>query len=92
MLVFKALIEHDSQRKIHFHINVLLTAVNIAKITYCLSTDKSERKAFSMSHVKALYYNQFLIDRFLIEFGINPNTKKNKERIRQLNKIGLIVA
>jgi len=81
-----------SENKIHFHINASLTAVNIAKITHWLSIDKSERKAFSMSNVKTLYHNQLLIDRFLIEFEINPNTKKNKERIRQLNNIGLIAA
>lgn len=66
--------------------------MNIAKITYWLSIDKSERKAFSMSNVKALYHNQLLNDRFFLVFGFTLNTKKNNERIRSLNNIGLIVA
>ena len=72
-----------SKNKIHFHINASLTAVNIAKITHWLSIDQSERKAFSMSHIKDLYHNQLLIERFLIEFGINPNTKKKKNQAAQ---------
>ncbi len=81
-----------SENKINFHINASLTAVNIAKVTHWFSLAKCERMAFSMSNVKTLYHNQLLIDHFLDKFGINPNTKKNKEKIRQLNKLGLIAA
>lgn len=81
-----------SENKIHFHINASLTAVNIAKVTHWFSIAKSKRMVFSMSDVKTLYHNQLLTDRFLDKFGINPNTKKNKEKIRQLNKLGLIAA
>ncbi|WP_180327429.1 transposase [Labilibaculum manganireducens] len=81
-----------SENKIHFHINTSLTAVNIAKVSHWLNTNKSERTAFSMSDIKTLHHNQLLMDRFLIVFGINPNTKKNKEKVRQLNNFGLIAA
>ncbi len=81
-----------SENKLHFHFNTSLTAVNLAKTAHWLKTPKQERGAFSMASVKTMYHNHLLLDRFLTMFAINPNSKKNKNRIRQLTKFGVIAA
>ena len=81
-----------SENKLNFHFNTSLTAVNLAKTAHWLKTPKEERGAFSMASVKTVYHNQLLLDRFLDMFAIDPNNKKNKNRIRQLTKFGVIAA
>lgn len=81
-----------SENKLHFHFNASLTAVNLAKITHWISIPKQERKAFSMSDVKTLYHNELLLNRFFTVFGISPNLKKNKDKIRELLYYGAIAA
>lgn len=81
-----------SKNKLHFHINAALSAVNIAKVSHWLSIPEEQRKQFSMADVKTQYYNQLMLDRFISKFGIDPNTRKNKEKIRQLLKTGCIAA
>ena len=81
-----------SQNKLHFQFNASLTAVNLAKITHWLSIPKHQRKAFSMSDVKTMYHNQLLLNRFFTVFGIRPDLKKNKNKIRELLFYGAIAA
>ena len=73
-----------SINKLHFHWNVSLTCVNLAKVTHWLSIAKSERKAFSMEQVKTIYHNELLLKRFFDVFAIRPNLTKNKQKIKQL--------
>ena len=81
-----------SENKLHFHFNASLTAVNLAKVAHWISIPKQERKAFSMSNVKTMYSNQLLLNRFFSVFGILPNLKKNKTKIRELMDYGAIAA
>lgn len=81
-----------SENKLHFHFNSSLTAVNLAKVTHWLSIPKHERRAFSMSDVKTMYHNQLLLNQFFSVFGISPNLKKNKSKIRKLIYYGAIAA
>lgn len=81
-----------SKNKLHFHFNTSLTSVNIAKITHWLPVPKNERKAFSISDVKTMYHNEMLLNRFIRVFGIRPNLKKNKNKIRELISYGAIAA
>ncbi len=78
--------------KLNFHFNTSLTALNLDKTAHWLKTPKEERETFSMASVKTVYHNQLLLDRFLDMFAIDPNSKKNKNRIRQLPKFGVIAA
>ena len=81
-----------SENKLHFHFNSSLTAVNLAKVTHWLSIPKNERRAFSMSDVKTMYHNELLLNQFCSVFGISPNLKKNKSKIRKLIYYGAIAA
>lgn len=77
-----------SENKLNFHFNTALTAVNIAKITHWLTIQKEDRGAFSIADVKTRYHNKLLLDIFIEAFAINTNSKKNKNKIRQLANIG----
>ncbi len=80
------------ERKKDFHFNTSLTTINLAKISHWLSEPKEKRGPFSMLDIKTVYHNDLQINRFVCKFGINPNTKKNKHRIRQLSCFGKIAA
>ena len=78
-----------SKNKLNFHFNLALTSVNLAKMKW-LDMRKHESESFSMANFKTLCNNELLLNRFLSVFAINPNTTKNKQRIKELCKYGLI--
>ena len=78
--------------KLHFHFNASLTAINIAKISHWLPVPKDERRAFSMSDIKTMYYNDLLLDRFISMFGLSPYISKNRNIIMKLREYGKISA
>jgi hypothetical protein len=78
-----------SKNKLNFHFNAALTTVNLAKIQW-LDNQESANEPFSMANFKTFYHNKLLLDRFLSVFAINPNTTKNKQKIKELAKYGLI--
>ena len=87
--------EARCENKLNFHWNMSLTTINIAKIAHWIpkyDDKKKENKGFSMSDVKTLYNNKLMIDRFIRMFGINPELKKNKFKIKQLLRFGKIAA
>ena len=84
--------EARSENKLDFHFNASLATVNLAKIPHWICEPKEKRGPFSMADVKTVYHNDLLIDRFIRKFGINPNTRKNKLRLRQLSCFGKIAA
>lgn len=84
--------EARSANKLHFHFNTSLSSVNLVKMAHWLSLPKTERGAFSMADAKNIYHNELQVDRFIRKFGINPNTKKNKQKIKQLIYYGCIAA
>jgi hypothetical protein len=78
------------KKKLNFHVNASLTAVNIAKAEHWLSIPKEERVAFSMANIKTLYHNELLLKRFFCAFGLNPHTLKNQHKVKDLLDIGKI--
>jgi hypothetical protein len=80
-----------SENKLNFHFNAALTAVNLAKVDW-LNTKNDENSQFSMSDYKTMYNNELLLKTFIERFGINPNTKKNKNIIAELRNWGKIAA
>jgi len=80
-----------SENKLYFHFNAALTTVNLAKMHW-LDTRKTESEPFSMANFKTLCHNKLLLDRFILTFAINPKLKKNKHKINELCKYGLIAA
>jgi len=88
-------LEHCQARnlkKLYFHFNAALTAVNMAKVSYWLPIPKEKRGAFSMADIKTLCHNELLIKRFFGLFAIRPNLTKNKEKIRKLMYYGIRAA
>ena len=81
-----------SKNKLYFHHNMSLTSVNIAKFVHWVSIPKHKRESFSMSSIKTLYHNELLLNRFISTFGISPNKRKNKHKINELLKFGVIAA
>lgn len=80
------------EKKLNYHFNTSLTAINIAKITYWITVSKDKRGPFSMSTIKTLMNNELLLKRFFDVFGISPNTSKNKAKFEKLLKWGAIAA
>ena len=80
-----------SQNKLNFHFNAALTAVNLAKVEW-LNTKNEDNSQFSISDYKTMYNNELLLKTFIERFGINPNTKKNKNIIDELRNWGKIAA
>jgi hypothetical protein len=81
-----------SEKKLDFHFNIALSAINIAKVVHWLALPKEQRKAFSMNDIKTMNHNALLIERFFIKFGINPNLPKNQNHVRELIYYGTIAA
>lgn len=84
-----------STNKLHFHWNMSLTAINLAKILHWVPlVDKQSNAAipFSMRDVKTLYHNKLLLDLFIRKFGIDPELRKNRIKIEQILKFGRIAA
>ena len=81
-----------SKEKIHTHVNVSLTAVSIAKVAHYLCLPKQQRGAFSISSIKTQYFNEHLLHRFFIGFGIDPETYKKSQSYKELYQYGCIAA
>jgi hypothetical protein len=81
-----------SKEKLHFHCNMSLTAVSLAKAVHWLSIPKEKRKAFSMANVKTMNHNELLLNRFLCVFGLKPNILKNNQNVKELLLYGTIAA
>ena len=84
--------EARSANKLDFHFNASLTSLNLVKMAHWMTVPKNERGPFSMADAKNMYHNELQLNRFIRTFGINPNTKKNKHKIRQLTYYGCIAA
>jgi len=79
-------------RKLHFHFNSSLTAINIAKVAHWLTEPKETRGAFSMADIKTMYHNTLLLNRFFEVFAVSPNSIKNANAVKELINFGKIAA
>lgn len=76
------------EKKLHFHFNISLSAINIAKIIHWLPIPISERKSFSLNDIKTLNHNALLLERFFVVFAVNPNSPKNIKAVKELLYFG----
>ena len=81
-----------SEKKLNFHFNASLTAVNLAKVEHWLSVPKEKRVAFSMADIKTMYHNALLLDRFIKVFAIPLDKLKNINNVKELINFGKIAA
>ena len=72
------------EKKLHFHFNISLTAVNIDKAVHWYSIPKQDRKDFSLADVKVINHNILLLEQFFAMYATNPNILKNKQNFKEL--------
>ena len=77
-----------NKKKIYFHWNTSLSAVSLAKAAH----KPKKGKPFSMASIKALYFNELMLDLFFSNFEINPELMKNHKRLDKLLSFGVIRA
>lgn len=81
-----------SEKKLHFHFNASLTAINLAKVEHWFSLHQEQRGAFSMSDIKTMYHNTLLLQRFIELFAIPAYKLKNNQNVKELINFGKIAA
>lgn len=79
-----------SENKLHFHFNMALTTVGLAKAAHYL--DKEEDLSFSLADIKTSYFNELMLNLFLSNFHIDTELKKNKDAINKILNFGKIAA
>jgi hypothetical protein len=88
-------LEHCQSRQaeaLDFHINASLTAVSMAKALHWFSRPADQRGPFSMADIKTQYFNELLLDRFFVAYGLNPHHAKNHHAYKSLFELGKIAA
>lgn len=73
-----------SINKIDSHLNLALSAVNVAKVEQGVSTDK----AFSMANAKVLNHNKLLLDKFISILPKAVELDENHPKVRELYTFG----
>ena len=73
--------------KLSFHFNASLTAVNLAKLTA-----KKRNIPYSMTSIKAMIHNAYLLERFICVSGIKPNKRLNERLVRELIEFAAVAA
>lgn len=81
-----------SKEKLNFHFNAALTTVSIAKAIFFLDLNEHQGTTFSMRNVKTWFLNRLMVERFLSNFEIDPNTAKNNPIYLKLLSWGRIAA
>lgn len=81
-----------SVNKLECHVNLSLSAVNIAKVESGLHTDAAQRVPFSMASGKTRYHNQLLLDRFMCILPQEAKMHISQSQVRQLYSFGCIAA
>lgn len=81
-----------SENKLHFHFNLSLTMIGIAKIPQLAQQKNEPKKAFSIANIKTKHSNERFLDLFLSKYQIDPNSHKNKMIYHELSKFGEIAA
>ena len=81
-----------NEKKLHYHFNMSLSSVNIAKAAHYLSVKKGERNSFSLADIKTCYFNELMLNFFLSNLDIQPELIKNKNVFKKLLNFGKIAA
>jgi hypothetical protein len=77
---------------IKFHLNIILTTLNIAKIVHWMPTQKQDETPFSIADIKTMYSNELLLDQLILTYGKDPQVEKNNPLIKKLYDLGRMAA
>ncbi|MFV0391818.1 MAG: hypothetical protein ACK5KP_08045 [Paludibacteraceae bacterium] len=80
-----------SKNKLHFHFDMSLTAVNVAKAVHWYSIPKKQREEFSMRDIKVMNHNASLLDRFMAMFALRQTYLKRTGMSKNLFYMALNV-
>ena len=72
------------KERLNFQFNFSLTILSIAKVVHWLSFPIEKRPAFSIQDIKSQYFNEHLLDKFIIGLGICPETTKKSINYQNL--------
>jgi hypothetical protein len=72
------------KERLGFQFNLSLTLLSIAKVVHWLSIPIEKRRAFSIQDIKTHYFNEHLLNKFIVGLGICPETVKNSDNYRNL--------
>lgn len=67
-----------SQKKLHNHFNIAMTAVSIAKVAYYLSQPAGGRGSFPMADIKMMHMNMLITNRIFNNLGLDLSCRKIK--------------
>ena len=73
--------------RLDFNFNASLTSINIAK-AYAVRMGKP----FSMTSIKTMMHNAFLLERFISVSGIRPNNELNKRLFSEVVEFAAVAA
>ncbi|QZT38009.1 transposase [Halosquirtibacter xylanolyticus] len=78
----------QSENKLHFHFNMSMTSVNIAKIADWLDQESIQQSPFSLNNIKKLNFNELMLNVFLSKIGVNTNLQKIQKVIKKIRLYG----
>jgi len=80
------------QDKLHFHFNLALSAVSVAKAACWLTVLPTERGAFSMRNIKLLFTSDLWTQRVFRNLGLEPSWEKYQPAYQQCLNIQQLAA
>lgn len=80
------------QKRLHFHFNASLTALNLAKAELINAQKTTQPFVCSIASVKALHFNQHFLNRIFDILDFDPTYIKYEDRYQQLLRYGTIAA
>lgn len=80
------------QKRLAFHFNASLATLNLAKSELLHPQKDAQRTTCSLASVKALYFNQYFLDRIIRSFGLDTTSTKIQSEYLALRDFGKIAA
>jgi len=80
------------QIRLDFHFNASLTTLNLAKLEHLQTLSHDQTKPFSMTSIKACYFNTFFLQDIFSMLELDPTLIKKSPQYQKLREYGTIAA
>ena len=80
------------QKRLDFHFNASLTTLNLSKAEHLKTHSDTPTKPFSMTSIKACYFNAFFLEKIFAIFDLDPRCIKKSPKYQYLINYGNIAA
>ena len=81
-----------NRKQLHFHFNMSLAALNLARIQHQLNNPGKLKHLFSMASFKRRQANEMMLNLFFAKLDLDPNLKKIQTVYQKLINFGTIAA